>query len=92
MTDILTPLTADERTVLDLAAQGQSMMPVGRWEIPVLTLARKGLLLKEDQFNYTITDEGKLVNRGYEAAQDLEIETAMRKFIAGNSPAGDDNA
>lgn len=87
MADILTPLTADERMVLDLAAQGQSMMPVGRWEIPVMTLARRGLLNKDDQFNYSITDEGKLANQGYEAAQDLELETAMRKFIAGASDA-----
>ena len=34
-------LTDDERTVLMIAAQGQSMMPLGRWETPVEHLVER---------------------------------------------------
>ena len=51
-------LTDDELTVLLIAKEGQSMMPIGRWEKPVKNLAEKGLLTKFDNVNYGITKAG----------------------------------
>lgn len=52
-------LNTDEETVLMIAAQGESMIPMGRWEGPVLRLAQLGLLHKNDRFNYSITAAGR---------------------------------
>lgn len=52
-------LSQDEFTVLLLAAEGESMIPIGRWEAPILALAERGLLHKNDQVNYAITLEGR---------------------------------
>lgn len=37
-------LTNDELTVLMIAAEGEPMMPIGRWEAPCKSLVKKGLL------------------------------------------------
>lgn len=52
-------LTNDERTVLMIADQGESMMPLGRWEQPVEHLVELGYLERHDKFNNTITLAGK---------------------------------
>lgn len=52
-------LSQDELTVLLIAAEGESMMPIGRWEAPVESLVHKGYLRRVDRFNNYITDAGR---------------------------------
>lgn len=53
------PLTDDEFTVLMIAAEGQSMMPIGRWQVSVESLSARGLLAGPDKFNQLITPAGR---------------------------------
>jgi hypothetical protein len=52
-------LTQDELTVLMIAAEGESMMPIGRWEAPTRALVAKGYLLANDKYNNVITEAGR---------------------------------
>jgi hypothetical protein len=52
-------LTQDELTVLMIAAEGESMMPIGRWEAPTKSLVAKGYLHVNDKFNNVITEAGR---------------------------------
>lgn len=52
-------LTDDEFTVLMIAAEGQSMMPIGRWQVSVESLSARGLLAGPDKFNQMITPAGR---------------------------------
>lgn len=54
-------LSQDELTVLLIAAEGESMMPIGRWEAPVESLVHKGYLRRGDRFNNYITDAGRAI-------------------------------
>ena len=69
----MSSLSRDEETVLLIAAKGERMMPIGRWEAPVKTLTAKGLLATQPNpgdptgnFNCVITGAGR------EAADQLE--------------------
>lgn len=60
MSEVLPPLSADEITVLTIAAQGESMMPIGRWEKPCeRLLSLRYLAPSPDKFNLRITLDGK---------------------------------
>jgi hypothetical protein len=72
-------LTDDEYTVLAIAAQGQYMAPIGRWEQPVYALARRGLLFKHDAVNYTITSLGKTALANREQDDDRALGMALQK-------------
>lgn len=61
----MTDLTPDERTVLMIAAEGQSMIAIGRWEQPIDSCVAKGLMERADKFNNFISAKGR-------AALDLE--------------------
>lgn len=74
-------LSADEEAVLTIAAQGESMIPLGRWEEPVLRLAQLGYMHKNDQFNYVITPAGAA------RAQGIEEESDQAMLAVLNSPA-----
>ena len=52
-------LSQDELTVLLIAAEGESMMPIGRWEAPTQSLVAKGYLHANDKFNNVITEAGR---------------------------------
>ena len=61
----MTDLSQDELTVLMIAATGESMMPIGRWEAPAKSLVAKGFLKAHPHagdptghFNLHITPEG----------------------------------
>jgi hypothetical protein len=54
-------LTQDELIILLIADEGESMMPIGRWEAPVASLVAKGYLHANDKFNNVITDAGRKV-------------------------------
>lgn len=72
-------LSNDEYTVLMIAAEGHSMMPVGRWEEPVKRLVQLGYLWAQDKFNCTITEKGREALKIHEAALDLD----SAKFLHG---------
>jgi hypothetical protein len=59
-------LTQDELTVLLIAAEGERMMPIGRWEAPAQSLLTKGYLQRNvspqdpsGMHNLTITSAGR---------------------------------
>lgn len=76
------PLTDDERAVLMIAAQGQYMIPMGRWEKPILSLAVRGLMRKLDDVNYVITEPGRL------ASDDVEDDAVRGMLNARNRVNG----
>lgn len=55
----MTDLTEDERIILTIAAEGQSLMAIARWEKPIESLVAKGLMERGDKFNNFITDAGR---------------------------------
>lgn len=69
----MTELTDDEFTVLLIAQQGESMMPIGRWEKPVESLVQKGFLHRYDKFNNSITTSGKEVAKARSAQEDNNL-------------------
>lgn len=76
MTDHLAaPLTDDESTVLQIAAQHGTVGAIGRWEEPVKSLVKRGLLqdLSGDYFNCRITEAGKSVHAGAESEEDKAL-------------------
>ena len=79
-------LTDDEFTVLLLADSGESMIPIGRWKAPILSLTTKGFMRKNDEVNYSITAAG----RAARAARDAEDEDAMLGFFSGGKKAIED--
>ena len=52
-------LSQDEMIVLSIAVEGESMMPIGRWEAPTQSLVAKGYLHANDKFNNVITEAGR---------------------------------
>jgi hypothetical protein len=75
--EIVEPLTADEETVLAIAAEGKSMMPIGRWEAPTLSLWQRKFLYRHDDFNFTITHGGKAALEAHRKAQEVELRDAF---------------
>ena len=75
----MTELTADERTVLEIASHGESMMPIGRWEQPVEHLVELGFLDGPDRFNRYITDAGR---KALEADVDKADDAFAKQLIA----------
>jgi len=55
----MSDLTDDEYAVLLIAAEGESLMPIGRWKPAVESLVAKGYLRQLDPFNNVITTEGR---------------------------------
>ncbi len=75
----VTDLSADELTVLMIAAQGESMMPIGRWQAPIESLLGKGYLHANDKFNNVITAAGR------QAVTRDEDNTARQMISANNA-------
>jgi len=84
MTDISTPLTDDEATVLQIAAQQGTIGAVGRWEAPVKSLVKRGLLqdMTGDFFNCQITEAGKSASAESEAELDRALGRMRKMAIA----------
>lgn len=66
----MSDLSDDEFTVLLIAAEGQSMMQVGRWQRPTEHLVELGLLVAHDKFNCTITPAGRAAAQEHEKKTD----------------------
>lgn len=72
-------LSQDEHTVLLIAAQGESLAPVGRWEIPVRSLAQRGYLKMLDSVNFVITATGQAAVQNQEAANDRALAQTIER-------------
>lgn len=69
-------LTQDELTVLLIADEGGSMIPIGRWEVPIRQLATRGFMKRLDEVNYVITEAGReAAHAGEDANFKAVIET-----------------
>lgn len=84
-------LTPDEKTVLLIAAQGEPMIPIGRWKAPTESLAAKGFLKPHPhpgdpsgQSNLRITPAGHAAVK--EAEQ--EDDEALRSLITNSNTVG----
>ncbi len=82
MTDIKSPLTDDEATVLQIAAQGMTIGAIGRWAGAVESLLTRGLLkdMSGDKFNCVITDAGRSAMDGQEAEDDRALGNAVDRM------------
>lgn len=56
----MTDLTDDEKTVLLIAAEGQSIAAIAKWEKPIESLVVRGLMQRGDKFNNFITSAGRV--------------------------------
>jgi hypothetical protein len=80
----MSDLSDDEFTVLRIAAQGESMMAIGRWQKPVESLLEKGLMQSRggDNSNCVITAAGRAVAKAAKEAEDAPfrelIETGSK--------------
>jgi len=72
-------LSDDEFTVLMIAAGGESMIPIGRWERPVKALAERGLLNRLNEANYVITEAGRLAVRERDRQDDKLLADVINK-------------
>ena len=83
MTDIKSPLTDDEATVLQIAAQGMTIGAIGRWAGAVESLLTRGLLkdMSGDKFNCVITDAGRSAMDGQEAEDDRALGKAVDRAL-----------
>lgn len=72
-------LSDDEFTVLMIAAEGESMMPIGRWQAPVENLVARGYLRQLDRFNNVITTEGRKAIGERNAEDESAIRQASRQ-------------
>ena len=72
-------LTADEFVVLMLAAEGESMIPIGRWKQPILALTERGLMKKNDAVNYAITAEGRKACDQRNADDDTDLRRLLER-------------
>ena len=70
-------MTDDEYTVLMIAAEGESMIPIGRWEEPIRTLTLAGLMRKLDQVNYVITQAGRCAMVDEESQRDGALKKVL---------------
>jgi hypothetical protein len=77
----MSELSQDEVTVLLIAKEGQSMIPIGRWEKPTLDLAAKGLLRRADAVNYFITDKGLQAIQQRDDEDFKKIREAQQKIV-----------
>lgn len=56
--EVISPVSGDEETVLQILEQGGSVAPIGRWKSPVESLVSKGLVRMDDPVNCSITSAG----------------------------------
>lgn len=84
-------LTPDEKTVLLIAAKGESMIPIGRWKASTLSLVEKGFMKAHGSsgdptghFNHRITSAGRV------AVDEVEKEddALLGQLITASTVAG----
>ena len=78
--EVLRPLSDEEIAVLELSHQGNSMMPIGRWEKSVERLVRLGYLRAFDRFNNEITDQGRYALEQARENTDAQLTLAVSQI------------
>lgn len=84
----MTDLSQDELTCLMIAAEGQSLIAIGRWEKPLASLVQRGLVTRHDKANHSITDAGRLAL----ADEERKTDHALGQMIEGSSRIGSEQA
>lgn len=75
----MSSLSDHETAVLMIAEKGESMIPIGIWEKPILNLTMLGLLKKLDSVNYIITDAGRAMLDKRQQVEDEQFVQAFAK-------------
>ena len=70
-------LTDDEYTVLMIAAEGEILAPIGRWERPIKALHARGLMQMFNAWNYGITEAGITVLAEREKGVDEDLKQVL---------------
>ena len=80
----MTELSIDEQTVLLIAAEGERLIPIGRWKEPIDSLFAKGLLVRErhpgdptGHFNNVISPQGRIRADAMETGYDKVLAEAV---------------
>jgi hypothetical protein len=82
-----TALSDDEFAVLLIAAEGESMIPIGRWQAPVENLVARGFLRQLDRFNNVITTEGRKAIDARNKDDEGAIRQASRAVMVAQAAA-----
>ena len=85
-------LTTDELAVLMIAEKGELMIPIGRWEAPIKSLAAKGYMTQAIKgalgaVNYIITDAGRRACIDDEESEARNLLAMNNKFVERRSSA-----
>ena len=83
----MSDLSQDELTILMIAAEGESMMPIGRWEKPLDSLVAKGLMHRHDKFNVVITPDGRKACKETEDGNIRGLIEANNTMVTGKETA-----
>jgi len=78
-------ITDDERTVLMIADRGEYMLAIGRWELPIKSLAKRGLLASQilnGGPQYTITEAGRTELNAAEHEEDQQLREIINRSSA----------
>lgn len=77
----LQTLTENEEAVLLIAAEGGNVAPIGMWKEPVESLALRGILYRQDAFNYALTGKGREVIAALVKRTDARTDAALGALI-----------
>ena len=83
----MSDLSQDELTILMIAAEGESMMPIGRWEKPLDSLVAKGFMHRHDKFNVVITPAGRQACKETEDGNIRGLIEANNTMVTGKETA-----
>ena len=78
---VVTELSQEEVSVLMIAAQGETLAPIGQWKQPIETLVMRGLMKRINDANYGITPEGRLAVHMREQEDDSRLLAAVNKRL-----------
>lgn len=77
--EVIEALSSDERTVLEICAEGGIIAEIGRWKEPVERLVKKGYL-EGPQFNHYITPTGRKALSGTAPDDERALAAYVDKF------------
>lgn len=84
----LQELTENEEAVLLIAAEGGNVAPIGMWKEPVENLALRGILYRQDAFNYLPTGKGREIIVDLVKRTDARTDAALGALIERGSVIG----
>ena len=82
--DVLSPLTQDEVTVLQILADPRApfLAAIGRWKAALLNLERRGFVERTDDtaFNFRVTPAGRGAIEASEKENDRKLAGVLYQF------------